>query len=188
MTLVNTTKYFAVIEYSDGTSSNYVLVGHDASSPGHGGNAATYISSWTDNNTIDICFYIRTGGIVNISSSGSNPSQTKVNDSGTPEGTTSIINTVTITINTIDSNNDPVANVSCSIHRASDNVELLNEDSSALGVATEPFNYPGSEVPIYWRTRESPAAGDRYKPDSGFGTIKGTGYSVTVTMRPETVS
>ena len=190
ITLANGTKYFAVLEYLDGTSSNYVLWGRDASSPSHGGNIATYTSSWAYDATKDGCFYVRTGGIVNVSaSSGSNPSQSLVNDSGTPEGTTSIINTVTITVNTIDANNEAVGFVRCSIHKNADGTELMNEDSTVLGVATKDFNYPGSPVPIYWRVRESPdGGGDRYKPDSGYGEISADGYSVTVTMRPETVT
>jgi len=91
-TLGSGTKYFIVIEYTSGTSSNTVLVGDDGSSPSHGGNAATYASStWTDDNTKDVVFYCRTGGIVNVGATGtSNPSQSYVDDTGSPEGTTFI--------------------------------------------------------------------------------------------------
>jgi hypothetical protein len=90
-TIGSGTKYFIVIEYTSGTSSNYVKVGYDGSSPTHGGNVATYISSWTDDNTKDLCFYCRTGGIANVTATGtSNPSQDKVDDAGTPDGTTFI--------------------------------------------------------------------------------------------------
>jgi len=101
-------------------------------------------------------------------------------------GSTTINNTVKLTINTVDKNNDPVANVSCAIYKTSDDTQLMNEDSSALGVAEEDFNY-ATPIDIYWRVRESPAAGSRYKPESGIGQISATGFEVTVVMEPETV-
>lgn len=99
-------------------------------------------------------------------------------------GSTNIVNTVAITINTVDSNNDPVADISCAIYKASDDSELLNEDSDALGVATEQYNFVG-EADVYWRVRESPVAGNRYRAKSGVGTIKSTGFEVTVVMEPD---
>jgi hypothetical protein len=102
--------------------------------------------------------------------------------------TVNISSSVTTIINTFDKNNDPVANVRCAIYKLSDDTELMNEDSSALGVASENVPYPGSPFDIYWRVRESPAAGNRYKAKSGFGEVTADGFAVTVTMVPETVS
>lgn len=99
VTLTNTTKYFVVIEYGDGTAANKVLVGRDGSSPSHGGNLASYTTVWAADNTKDGCFYVRVGAIVNISASnGSNPNQAYVDDTGSTEGTTVVTNTVALSI------------------------------------------------------------------------------------------
>jgi len=64
ITLANGTRYFAVIEYSDGDASNTVDVGHDASSPSHGGNLATYAAAaWSADATKDGCFVIASAGV-----------------------------------------------------------------------------------------------------------------------------
>ena len=103
--------------------------------------------------------------------------------------TVTISSSVPATITTIDKNNDPVGNVRCSIHKSSDDSELLNEDSNAsTGIATENVPFPGGAFDIYWRVRESPAAGPRYKNKSGLGQVDSGGFSVTVTMELETVT
>lgn len=97
----------------------------------------------------------------------------------------SIVNTVTLTIRCRDKNNDPVGNVSCAVYKLSDDTELMNEDSNAVtGDADQSYNYLG-DIDIYWRVRESPVAGNRYRPKSGLGGIKSTGLDVTVLMEPE---
>ena len=99
-----------------------------------------------------------------------------------------VINPVQITIETVDSDNDPIANVRCSIYKVSDDTELMNEDSNVSGIATETISYPGTPYDIYWRVRESPdGGGDRYKPDSGVGEVNADGFSQTVRLKPETV-
>lgn len=100
----------------------------------------------------------------------------------------SIINTVTLYIRCRDSNNDPVGDVRCSIFKSSDHTELMNEDSNAVsGDADQSYNYLG-DTNVYYRVRESPAVGSRYKAKSGIGSIKSTGFDVTVLMEPEPLS
>ena len=96
-TLVNTTKYFIVVEYSGGDSSNYLAWGYDGTSPGHGGNLAYYDGTWNDDNTKDMCFYCRTGGIVYITkATGSDPSSE--NNTGTIPGTIILYASFTYTV------------------------------------------------------------------------------------------
>ncbi len=98
-------------------------------------------------------------------------------------------NSVNITVTVKNKNTAAViADVSVAVYRTSDDKELVNEDTNASGIATESFNYPGSEVDIYWRVRESPAAGSRYFPESGIGKIDENGFSTTVLLRPLTIS
>ena len=99
---------------------------------------------------------------------------------------TTVEATVPVTINTVDKNNDPVANVRCALYETLTDLEIINEDSNGSGVATENYNYPGSDVDIYWRTREFPVAGTQYKSKSGVGVIENIGFTVTVVMEIQT--
>jgi hypothetical protein len=58
-TLVNGTNYVVTIEYT-GTASNFIQVGYDGSSPGHGGNYSSLVTvTWTPLATRDVCFYVK---------------------------------------------------------------------------------------------------------------------------------
>lgn len=64
ITLTAATKYFVVIEYTNGDGSNTVLVGLDASSPTHAGNMAyndARYGGWNAVSSQDICFYVLSG-------------------------------------------------------------------------------------------------------------------------------
>lgn len=83
VTLSASTNYFLSLEYQRKDTSNTVAAGRDASSPTHGGNAATFDgASWTASPTLDLCFYVYKNGPT--------PALTKV--SGTDSG---FSNTVT---------------------------------------------------------------------------------------------
>jgi len=56
--LTNGTKYIVTIEYINGDSDNYILVGHDSSSPTHNGNICYYFEGWFASSIRDLCFYI----------------------------------------------------------------------------------------------------------------------------------
>lgn len=67
--LTNATNYVVSIEYGGGDVSNYIEVGHDASTPGHGGNYSTLTGAvWTADANKDAIFYLYTGGFVALSS------------------------------------------------------------------------------------------------------------------------
>ena len=59
ITLNASTYYCAVLNYSGGSSIEYVAVGMDVSSPSHSGNRCLYTSgSWGGDNSFDACFYV----------------------------------------------------------------------------------------------------------------------------------
>lgn len=184
-TLTATNNYAIAVEYTGGDGSNYISVGRDASAPSHGGNGATYTTSWTSDSN-DTIFYVFSGGEVTINSqNGSNPSESKVSNTGTPPGVVNINNSVALTINVQDVNKDPIQNAQCSIFLLnSPYTQLMNEDSTAGGVATEPYNYPGSPVDIVVKVRKSNTADNpRYEAFSATGQITASGFSLTVTLR-----
>ena len=99
----------------------------------------------------------------------------------TSAGATVVINNnVNITITCKDSDGAAIENVRVAVYKTSDDSELMNELTTALGVATESFNYVSSTA-IYWRARKS-STGTRYFPAKGTGTITSSGFSAEVTM------
>lgn len=177
-TLVDTTEYFLVLEYNL-DSSNYLVWGSDRSSPPAGSNYATYTGSWSAVSAADACFYIYTGAIVKIGLTGSDPA---VDDnSGTPPGATIMPISVTLTI-TVKRKDTKAAIefVEVAIFRLDNDLELMNEQTNASGIATEPYVYPGSEVDVYWRVREIPSADPQFSPESSEDQITADGLSQTV--------
>lgn len=118
--MLNGVTYWAAVEYSAGTATNYITVGTDAGG-GLSGAHAILNGSWASGGTPDMPIEVRYDGIVTINAlGGSNP--TLVTNTGTPPGATVILNTVTILVG------DVVANSQVAIYRESDNVELYNEE------------------------------------------------------------
>jgi len=95
---------------------------------------------------------------------------------------TTVLNTVPLTIQVVDENGANVENARCSVYLDSDDTELMNELSLASGQATETYNYL-VDVDIYWRVRKHSPAANRYVLAKGTGTIEDTGFSLTVTLR-----
>lgn len=56
--LTAATGYCLVVEYADGTATDYIVVGFDSTSPTHAGNRCWYTTSWSGDATWDCCFYI----------------------------------------------------------------------------------------------------------------------------------
>jgi hypothetical protein len=122
-------------------------------------------------------------GWITINATDSNPAT--ADEEAIYPGATEIINTVSLTIRVRNSSNNPIGNVSCAVFDASTHEELMNTDSNAVtGDASASYNYTG-DTAIYWRVRESPAAGSRYIAQSGLNTIRSTGLDVTVVLAPD---
>jgi hypothetical protein len=187
-TLAATTTYAISIEYTGGVS-DYVTVGVDNSTPSHAGTGYSYAGSWSSQ-TWDMVHEVNRDGVLQVSAvNGADPGTDSYEITATDLGTVDVENSVTVTLTVKNKETNAVlANVSVAVYQTSDDAELLNEDTNASGIASTTFNYPGSDVDIYWRVRESPAAGDRYFAESGVGKIGNNGYSTTVLMRPLTIS
>lgn len=132
-------------------------------------------------NTYDIHFSASTGNLIINAINGANPSALKVDNDST--GTVTINNAVTLTVTVKNRAGALVSNVQTAIYTVAGDTELMNEDTVA-GVATETYNYGGTPVPVYIRTRLAPT----YKFRAVGGTITAAGLNVTITLPDETVS
>lgn len=122
--------------------------------------------------------YNDSGGSVTLNISGGGTTPTYRN--GTSASTV-VNNAVTLTITVKDENNANIVGASVAIYRESDMVQLMNEQTSGSGVATESFNY-SSDTPIIIRVRKSSVGSTRYVPINTTGTITATGFTLTITL------
>lgn len=173
------TYYCIVIEYNDGTSSDYVNIQYD-SSGAHGGNQAAYTTSWSAESTNDLRFLLYRDGEVVINATDSNPATYE--ESGT-NTTTVIYSSVDITITVQDANKDPIENAQTSVFLLdAPHTQLMNEDTNALGVATEAY---GGAVPVdvVVKVRKSEDTDDpRYFAHSSVQEISTDGLTLLVTL------
>jgi hypothetical protein len=134
---LSATYYCVVIRYEGGDASNYILVGRDGSSPGHGGNLADRAVSggaWTADNAKDLVFYLRVGGIVVVNNTGG--AIVSHDETGSPPGATTINNSRNYTLTGLDTGSAVV------IVRESDGEELFY-DTETAGTVTYSYNYTG---------------------------------------------
>ena len=129
-------------------------------------------------NTYDIEHSV-VGALTINCENGSNPDPAKVNETG--GGSTSIVNTVSLKVYVKDEANAPIQGASAAIYKTSDNTQLMNELADVNGLASESFNYPGSDVDIYIRVRKS-TTGTRYIPLQTTGTITSGGFTLTAIL------
>lgn len=94
---------------------------------------------------------------------------------------------VDLTVTVVDRNQDPIENVQVAIHKQSDNTELMNEDTTALGVATEVFIYSTDEDILVKCRKAETADSPKYKFYSTTGTISSNGFTLLVTLEESTV-
>jgi len=94
--------------------------------------------------------------------------------------------TVNLTVTVLDTSNTPIENAVVAIYKTSDDSELMNELTIADGTAGSSYTYT-ADTDIYVRVRKSTST-PRYYPVETTGTIESTGFSVTVTMRVDTVA
>lgn len=181
------TDYFIVLRYENGTSSNYVEVGSDSSSPGHSGDAAYDTgAAWVGTTAYDFCFYVyRDGHVVINISGGSGAISSKTVNAGAHVTT---FNTVSLTVNVEDEAGDPIQDAQVAIHLDSAaRTILMNEDSDATGEAVEQYDYPGTEQDIVLKVRKSETTDNpRYFPFSTTGVVTANGFSQTVTLKENT--
>jgi hypothetical protein len=157
---INADDLGAIIESNnhDVAYSNFINCGHGVYFP----NSGTYdfnnlIFAGSDGVTkYDI--ENASSGLVIINATDSNPSY--VDNTG-PGSSTEIKNSVNITITVKDSNNQPIANASVAVYNDATRAQLMNEYTTALGIATESYNYLG-DITLDIRVRKSSTGSIRY--------------------------
>tara|TARA_R110000822_G_scaffold120633_1_gene254112 strand:- start:6884 stop:9526 length:2643 start_codon:yes stop_codon:yes gene_type:complete len=187
--LLAATNYCFAIEYTAGDATNHLIVRYDATSGAPLGNKSTLAAStWTPQSGHDVVYSIARGGVVTIDASeGSDPVEWDA--TGDPPGVVIINNAVTLTVTVEDEAGVALVGVRVGIYTDdANNTELMNEDTIAGGIATQPFSF-SSDQDITVRVRESPnTASGRYIPFFTRGTITVDGYSVVVILQDDPIA
>ncbi len=128
----------------------------------------------------DAAIHNSSGGLITLNIGAGGDTAPTVRNTG---GSTTVLNiTVGLIIRVRQQDGTILGAAQCAIYDASDDTELMNEDSDGgTGDATQTFAYPGSDVAVYIRVRKS-STGQRYIPNSTTATITSTGLDVTVVM------
>jgi hypothetical protein len=177
-TLVNTTKYFIVIEYTSGTGTDYISVGYDGSAPGHGGNYAVYTTSWAGDSGKDACFYVNTGGIVKINATDSDPSTTI--ETAAVKGATILVNSVDLTVRVSNQAGSALPSINVR-YEESDGTEISQGATNGSGVYT--FAIDVSLLPL-----SNTLVIIRNKAFEDFETsvdIPVTGFDIPISLQPD---
>lgn len=186
--LTAATKYVITIEYSGGTSTNTVNVAANSSTV-HGGNLSTYATAtWTADSAKDAYFRLRAGGVITITpAGGSDPSTSKVINTGTPPGVITINTGVNLTIHVQDVNQANISGASVQIFQTSvpTNI-LLNTTTNASGNATGSITLSAGTA-LTVRVRKSSTGGTRYIPAETSTTVPASDSTVTVTLTQDTI-
>jgi len=141
-------------------------------------------TGYGDTSTNDAAIFNNSGAPVIISITGGVSSPTHRNSVGS---TTTITNDVTLTVTVKDENGIAIVGAQTAIY-SSDNVQLMNEDTIAGGVATESFNFT-SEINVSVRVRKgSTSDATRYVPVYSNQVITGDGLNVTITLSVDAIN
>jgi hypothetical protein len=127
--------------------------------------------------------YNNSGGAatINITNGGTTPSVRNSDGSST-----TVNNTVSVTITVKDESNDPVENARVAVYKSDDMTEIMNELTDVNGIAEiTDYNYI-TDTSVIIRVRKS-SASPKYIPVNTSGTIVSTGLSTTITFAIDTV-
>lgn len=179
-TLVAATDYHISVEYTGGDSSNRLEVEYLTAGSGSE-TCNTYVSSWSSQ-TYDCRFFVNRDGYVKINATDSNPSTYTMQIQ--PKGSVNIVNSVNLTITVKDEAGVVIQNAQTSIYTDdASRTELMNEDTSALGIAQASYNYVGDQD-IEVRVRKA-SGGTNYVNFSTLGKIESGGYTLSVILKED---
>ncbi len=137
--------------------------------------------SW-DSNVFDVRNEIASTDITISYGTGSTPTKEDVSGS-----TTTLTGSVQLTINVEDEAGDPIENAQTSIHQT-DGTQLMNEDTTAGGVAAEAYSGSTPQDIIVKCRKSEDTDSPRMAPFSATGQIVAvTGFSLTITLKPNPV-
>jgi hypothetical protein len=131
--------------------------------------------------TTDAVVHNDSGGPVTLNISGGTSPTYYNNAAGS---STTLVQTVTITVTVIDEAGDPVENAQVALYVGE--TQVMNEDTSAMGVAAEDY---GGSTPTQATLRirkGSSTDTPKYLPISSTQTITGDGLTVTITLIEDT--
>ena len=167
---------FCTLEWSDGHAIE-IVSGGPATQTSKGNKFSGYGSTGTN----DAAVYNNTGGALTINVTDLGDGPTYRNGTG---ASTTVNSAVTVTITVVDTANSPVELAQVAVYRTSDDVEVMNQDTNASGVASTSYNF-STDTPVYIRVRKSSTGSTRYLNASTTGTITSSGLSVTITIRQD---
>lgn len=169
-----TNNYVVVVEYTAGTSTDYVKAAYHGTSPTHTGNYSEYISSWTGTTAKDLYFAAYSGAIVIVNCSGTSNPGTYAN---TGNGSTEIKNTVTLKVTCKNESGYAIEGINVRIEKSSDGTLVSNGSTNSSGIYSDAtYKYLGDlAVNVIARKKG-------YKNTRASDSILSTGLSVPFTM------
>lgn len=115
-----------------------------------------------------------------------NPVASEFENTGSPTpGTVTVSNDVTLKVTVKDKDGVAIATAQTAIYRDSDDVELMNKDTDAGGIASTTFNY-SVDTNVTVRVRKGSTAATKYIPVSSPQIIKSSGLDIVVTLFEDT--
>ena len=136
----------------------------------------TFTGYGADASTDAAVYYTYTGTLAVNITDGALPTK---KDAGT--ATTTQTASVPVSVTVQEQDTTKIENCQVSIYLSADDSEVLNLDTTALGVAAGSFSGT-TPAAVYWRARKSSPADTKYKKQSGLGTITTAGFAITVTL------
>ncbi len=178
--MLASTVYWATIEYSSGTATDYITVGTDAGG-GLAGAHAILNGSWASGGTPDQPIEVRYDGIVEINASGGADPGVVVN-TGTPPGATIINNTVTLSVTCLDADGNGILGVRVRIETDPAGTLITEGTTNGSGVYSDSsYNFGGNQdVNVVTRLKG-------FVFVTGKDTIVAGGLGYSVTLNVDTV-
>lgn len=176
-----------------GVNANVKRCAFSSSGTGHAikfTTAGTYgfdgfeFSGYGADGTNNASVFNNSGGLVTLNVTGASNGLTVRNGTG---ASTVINNAVTLAVKVVNSAGAPIQNARVAIYKTSNNTEITNSLTNALGEITYAYAYTSNES-IYVRIRKTTTGSTRYVNNDSVGTITSSGYSATVTMITDTIA
>lgn len=135
----------------------------------------------------DLGFSGNTKDVLNSSGNAITVTKSGTSDPTTSEGAAvTFLGSVTIEITVKDTAGAAIANVQTAVYKTAGRTELMNEDTNALGVASQAYT-GATPVEVEVRCRKASLGATKYKNFSSVQTVvAGSGLSLSVTLEEDT--
>lgn len=134
----------------------------------------------------DLVFSVNTKDVLNSSGSAITITKSGTSNPTTSEGSAvTFSGSVTLTITVKDTSGVVIQNVQTAIYKTADRTELMNEDTTAAGEATQAYT-GATPVEVEVRCRKGSLGATKYKSFSSVQTVAaGTGLTLAVTLEED---